>query len=118
MITQAQREGCYEFANNSWYIRWLLPSEDNRKALVDSTAKHLTVRMATVSATEGSEPKQLRREDRSEIKSAIVNDPEVKQFIEVILFALIGWAIQKLLDYLWDNWTYNRQHRSEYGSYD
>lgn len=34
------------------------------------------------------------------------SDPEVKKFIPAwILIVLAGWVIQKILDYLWDNYT-------------
>ena len=43
-----------------------------------------------------------------DIRDAVANDPELKGFIPAfILMALFSWVIQKLLDFIWDNWTAN-----------
>lgn len=40
------------------------------------------------------------------IRDAVASDPDLKGFIPAfILMALFSWAIQKLLDFIFDNWT-------------
>jgi hypothetical protein len=98
-ISTAQRLACYELVKRDWRAaHWI--SADGQVALADATIKYFEEALSDV-------PNE--RPSTWLIKRQVKADRDVKKFIPaVILFAVVGWLIGKLLDWLWDKYTQAR----------
>lgn len=89
-------EGARREADQIWSLRVLSPQ--NRHTLTDRV---VDVFWAEIQKDPKSKPRLAN------VKREVLHDPGVKQFIPLpfILMPLIGWAIGKLLDWLWDQYV-------------
>jgi len=101
IITDNQRAAICDKLDQDWLVaRATTPTE--RRTMVSVAEEKLTDYVV------GGGKDYAK--DRSWLVHEVSKDPEVKGFItlSLILMILAGWIIGKLLDYLWDSWTYNR----------
>jgi hypothetical protein len=97
MVPEYQRKKAYELANTHVIGRRLIPLE-GRRLIAQKTIEAFEEQMKV-------DPFVFDQGDRLSIIRSIKSDPEVKTFaiIPVIIMAIIGWIVQKILDYLWDS---------------
>jgi hypothetical protein len=96
MITSFDKAACYSIADQHWTAGWIKPAV--RSLIVQATIREFE---AEAAANRGAKP------------SAKLITQRVKQQVQfvipaVILFALVGWLVTKLLDWLWDRYTQNQ----------
>ncbi len=97
VVSEAQRQKSFELAETHVVGRRLIP-QVGRRLIAQRTIEEFERQMAI-------DPIEFNDSDRASIIRRVKADPQVKTFaiIPVIIMAIIGWIVQRILDYLWDS---------------
>lgn len=104
LVTDGQRDHIANQLRKHWLIAWVLPTW-KMKPLIGVTERVLSDKI--YSSPGSTFPVQSFYDQRREMIREVKNDPQVKEFLDLILLTAIGWIIGKILDALWDQWTLN-----------